>query len=246
MVLAAVSAAFLTTAVISASLAGHIYQSRCGSGRLATSGGGDVQAQRCLRPTGRLGCGPARPAHPLGRRVKMVAELLCRLADTAADAYRCTVRLMALATVSAVGASSEPGDVRFLRGALVRHIDGALARSPAGRQQLTVSMLGEPSGPITVSISCAGRSCSRASTRWFRPSPPRPNASIQAGKSPDARTYFAEIISVAVLITLLENAEVEQVSTARTSVVTDIETAVQAFREFLSSFIAASGLTELT
>jgi hypothetical protein len=58
---------------------------------------------------------------------------------------------------------------------------------------------------------------------------------------PDARTYFAEIVSVAVLITLLENAEFEQVSTARTSVVTDIETAVQAFRKFLNSFIAASG-----
>jgi hypothetical protein len=46
-----------------------------------------------------------------------------------------------------------------------------------------------------------------------------------------------------VLIKLLQNADVEQTSTVRTSVMTDIDTAVQAVREFLSSFTAASGVS---
>jgi hypothetical protein len=46
-----------------------------------------------------------------------------------------------------------------------------------------------------------------------------------------------------VFIKLLQNADVEQISTVRTSVTTDIDTAVQAVREFLSSFTAASGVS---
>jgi hypothetical protein len=46
-----------------------------------------------------------------------------------------------------------------------------------------------------------------------------------------------------VLIKLLQNADVEQISTVRTSVTTDIDTAVQEVREFLNSFTAASGVS---
>jgi sensor domain CHASE-containing protein len=46
-----------------------------------------------------------------------------------------------------------------------------------------------------------------------------------------------------VFIKLHQNADVEQISTVRTSVTTDIDTAVQAVREFLSSFTAASGVS---
>jgi hypothetical protein len=44
-----------------------------------------------------------------------------------------------------------------------------------------------------------------------------------------------------VLITLLENAGIEQISTARTSA-TDIDAVIQAFREFLSSFTTAASV----
>ena len=44
-----------------------------------------------------------------------------------------------------------------------------------------------------------------------------------------------------VVIKLLENADIAQISTARASVTTDIDTAVLAVRKFLNSFTAASG-----
>jgi hypothetical protein len=48
------------------------------------------------------------------------------------------------------------------------------------------------------------------------------------------------IQSSGVLITLQENPDVEQVSTNRRHVTTDVSAAVQAVQEFLISFIAAS------
>ena len=48
------------------------------------------------------------------------------------------------------------------------------------------------------------------------------------------------IQSSGVLITLRENPDVEQVSTDRRHVTTDVSAAVQAVQEFLISFIAAS------
>jgi len=52
-----------------------------------------------------------------------------------------------------------------------------------------------------------------------------------------------ELQSSGVLITLLENPDVEQVSTAQTSVQADVDAAVQAVQEFLRSFIATSGVS---
>jgi hypothetical protein len=43
-----------------------------------------------------------------------------------------------------------------------------------------------------------------------------------------------------VLITLRENPDVEQVSTERAIAVTDVDAAVEAVRDFLRSFVAAS------
>ena len=46
------------------------------------------------------------------------------------------------------------------------------------------------------------------------------------------------------LITLQENDDIEQISTARTSVKADIDTAVAAVREFLRSFTDSAGCAE--
>jgi hypothetical protein len=47
-----------------------------------------------------------------------------------------------------------------------------------------------------------------------------------------------------VLITLRENPDIEQVSTERAIVVTDVDAAVEAVRDFLRSFVAASPSAE--
>src|SRR5690349_9816300 len=73
------------------------------------------------------------------------AELGEHLAQVPLDRARANEQLGADLRVR-MPVTSEPGDLRLLRGKLADHIDRALAHGPAGRQQLAAGTLGEPFG----------------------------------------------------------------------------------------------------
>ena len=116
--------------------------------------------------------------HPVELAAGADVELREDLAQVVFDGAGADEQLRAdLGVRVAVG--GQPRDLRLLGGEVVARLGGPLAHGLAGGQQLATGAFGERLGPGELNISCAVRSCSRASTR--RPLASEPFAVEQTG-----------------------------------------------------------------